>query len=83
MMEHPDRKGKACNMHGMSRIRNDTKGRDADSDFCNLFNVMRTTGKNFTEIHPIDCREMPKREEMMKTCMKVYKEDLGLAMTPN
>jgi hypothetical protein len=72
----------------MSRIREDTKGHDKNSDFCNLFNVMHTSGKNFTEIHDPDCKEMPPRNETLKWCAKVLREpqntiDLGLVMTPD
>jgi hypothetical protein len=82
-MEHPMRENHTehgCLLHSMSRIVNETRGQDAGSDFCNLYNVFKGSGKKFDEIHANDCKEMPPKEKWGELCTKVMENELG--MTP-
>jgi hypothetical protein len=83
-MEHPEMKNKTekgCFLHAMSRLQNDTRHGDGGSDFCNLFNVFKGSGKKFSEIRAPDCKEMPPKEMWDKRCTKVAEEET-LEITP-
>lgn len=83
-LQHPERKDpkeKGCILHAMSRIQNETRGGDLGSDFCNLYNVFKGSGKKFSEIRAPDCKEMPPKADWDKDCSKLESEELG--MTPD
>ena len=64
-----------CLLLAQSRVQNDTH-RDAGSDFCNIYNVFKGSGKSFGhKVIAPDCKEMPPKEKWNQTCSKVFDEE--------